>query len=120
MAVAQISILSKDEIELVHEKTLMILENPGIMVMSDRALDILEGGGARIDRKRQVASLPESLVKETVKRLPKEVKLCARNPKQDMLAPRDGPPYMATNGTAVYMAELGSGAQRPTLGKALT
>ncbi len=119
MAVAQISILSKDEIELVHEKTLMILENPGIMVRSARALDILEDGGARIDRRRQVASLPESLVKETVRRLPKEIKLCARNPKQDMLAPRDGPPYMATNGTAVYMTELGSGAKRTTLGKDL-
>ena len=45
MAVAQISILSKDEIELVHEKTLMILENTGIMVRSDRTLDILEDGG---------------------------------------------------------------------------
>ena len=119
MAVAQISILSKDEIELVHEKTLMILENPGIMVMSDSTLDILEEGGARIDRKRQVASLPESLIKETIRRLPREIKLCARNPKQDMAAPRDGPPYMATNGTAVYMTELDSGGKRTTLGKDL-
>lgn len=109
MAVAQISILSRDEIELVHEKTLMILENPGIKVRSARTLDILEEGGARVDKKRQVASLPENLIKETVRRLPREIRLSARNPRQEMVAPRDGPPYMATNGTAVYMTELDSG-----------
>jgi trimethylamine--corrinoid protein Co-methyltransferase len=119
MAVAQISILSKDEIELVHEKTLMILENTGIMVRSDSTLNILEEGGARVDRKRQVASLPESLINETVRRLPKETRLCARNPRQDMIAPRNGPPYMATNGTAIYMTELDSGVKRTTLGKDL-
>jgi trimethylamine--corrinoid protein Co-methyltransferase len=119
MAVAQISILSKDEIELIHQKTLMILEDPGIMVRSDPTLDILEEGGATVDRRRQVARLPESLIKETVRRLPKEIRLCARNPRQDMIAPRDGPPYMATNGTAIYMSELDSGARHTTLGKDL-
>jgi trimethylamine--corrinoid protein Co-methyltransferase len=119
MAVAQISILSKDEIELVHEKTLMILEDTGIMVRSDSTLNILEEGGAIVDRKRQVASLPESLIDETVRRLPKEMRLCARNPRQDMIAPRNGPPYMATNGTAIYMTELDSGVKRTTLGKDL-
>jgi trimethylamine---corrinoid protein Co-methyltransferase len=106
MAVAQISILSRDDIELVHEKTLEILENPGVKVESENALRILAEGGASIDRKNMRASIPESLVRETVKRLPKQFKLCARNPKQDMIAPKAGPPYMATNGTAVYVTDL--------------
>jgi trimethylamine--corrinoid protein Co-methyltransferase len=97
----------------------MILEDTGIMVRSDSTLSILEEGGARVDRKRQVASLPESLIDETVRRLPKEMRLCARNPRQDMIAPRNGPPYMATNGTAIYMTELDSGVKRTTLGKDL-
>ena len=119
MAVAQISILSKSDIELVHEKTLRILENPGVMVRSARALRVLESGGAEIDRKGMRASIPESLVKETLKKLPRTVNLCARNPKQDMLAPKTGPPYMATNGTAVYMTDLETGEKHTTLGKDL-
>lgn len=119
MAVALISILSTDEIESVHDKTLEILEDPGIMVRSDRVLNILEKAGARIDGKTQMASLPEDLVSETIRKLPKEIRLCARNPRQDMIAPRDGPPYMATNGTAVYMTDLGSGAKRATTRKDL-
>ena len=119
MAVAQISILSKSDIELVHEKTLSILENPGVRVHSERALKALENGGATIDRKAMRGSIPESLVKETLRKLPKTVDLCARNPKQDMRAPKVGPPYMATNGTAVYMTDLETGNKHTTLGENL-
>ncbi len=115
MAVAQISILSRDDMKLVHAKTLDILENPGVKVDSEAGLRILEDGGARVDRKSMRASIPESLVKETVKRLPKQVKLCARNPKQDMTAPKTGPPYTATNGTAVYVTDLETKMKRTSM-----
>lgn len=119
MAVAQISILSKDEIELVHENTLKILEETGIRVLSPRALAVLERGGARIDKKESRAWIPESLVIETLRKVPRTVTLCARDPKQDMTAPRTGPPFMATNGTSVYMTDLDTGARRATTGKDL-
>ena len=67
MGVAKITILSNDEIEAVHAKTLELLVDPGIRIRSERALKLLEDGGAAIDRKGMRASLPESLVKETVK-----------------------------------------------------
>ena len=119
MAVAQISILSKNEIELVHQKTLKILEETGVAVLSQHALAVLESGGAKIDRKSMRAWIPERLVEETVKRAPKRIKLCARNPKQDMPVPRAGPPYMATNGTAVHMPDIDTGKRRATTGKDL-
>jgi len=119
MAVVRVDLLSGDEIEAVHEKTLQILEDPGVAVHSPAALRVLEFGGARVDTKSMRARIPESLVKETLQRLPKTIRLGARNPKQGMVAPRIGPPYMATNGTAVYMTELGSEAKRTTTAKDL-
>jgi trimethylamine--corrinoid protein Co-methyltransferase len=119
MAVAQISVLSKEDIELVHEKTLWILEETGIAVLSKKALAILETGGARIDGKAMRTWIPESMVKETIRKLPKKITLAARNRSQDMTAPRAGPPFMATNGTAVYMTDLSTGARRATTGKDL-
>ncbi len=116
MAVAQIRILSEDDIEKVHEKTLEMLSNPGVAVHSERALKVLEGGGAKIDWKRMRASIPEGLVKETVKSLPRTMRLGARDPKQDMVFPREGPAYMATNGTAVYMTDLDTSERRTTTG----
>lgn len=116
MAVAQIRILSEDDVEKVHEKTLEMLANPGVAVHSSKALKVLESGGAKIDWKRMRASIPEDLVKETIGCLPKSMRFGARNPKQDMLFPRDGTPYMATNGTAVYMTDMATGEKRTTTG----
>lgn len=119
MAEAQIIVLSKDEMELVHSKTLEILLDPGVKVDSEKVLSILESGGADIDRRTMRASIPEALVKETIKRLPKQVRLCARNPAQDMTAPRAGPPYMATNGTAVYVTDSETDEKRTSTAKDL-
>lgn len=119
MAEAQISILSSKEIELLHEKTLEILMDPGVAVLSTKALAVLESGGAKVDTKAMRARIPESLVKETLKKLPKKVTLAARDPRRDMVAPRHGPPFMATNGTAVYMTDLESGEKRRTTSKDL-
>ncbi len=119
MALAQISVLSRDEIERVHEKTLDILLDPGVKVGSESVLRTLADGGARVDFERMRASISEDLVNETIKTIPKQVKLCARNPAQDMTAPRAGPPYMATNGTAVYVTDLDTGEKRTSTGKDL-
>ncbi len=119
MSIGQISILSAEEVELVHAETLRLLERPGILVQSDQALKALEGGGAKVDWRTKRASLPEGLVDETVRRMPKRITLCSRDGLHDMEAPRAGPPFMATNGTAVYMTDLATGERRPTMGKDL-
>jgi len=119
MAVAKISILSREDIELVHQESLSILERTGVSVLSDRALDVLEAGGAAVDRDAKRARLPEELVRETLRRIPKEITLCGRDPGRDMHAPRTGPPWMATNGTAVYMTDLATGERRATVGRDL-
>ena len=119
MAVAKITILSSDDMEAVHAKTLELLENPGVSVQSHRALRLLEEGGAAVDLKHMRASIPEGLVMETVRKLPKQVKRSSRNPKQDMVAPKADYPYMAMNGTAVYVADPDTGEKRTSRTKDL-
>ncbi len=119
MAGLALSILSGDEIEAVHAKTLEILRDPGVAVRSPAALRVLELGGATTNTKTMRASIPEGLVKETLRRLPATVRLAARNPRQDLVAPKVGAPYMACNGTSVYMTELGGTAKRTTAARDL-
>lgn len=119
MSVCQISILSEDDIEKVHENTLLILEETGVKVGSAKALDMLEHGGATVDRDIKTAYINEHMVNSAVKSMPKEIRLCARNPAQDMQTPRTGYPYMATNGTAVYTVDHNTGEKRMTMGKDL-
>jgi trimethylamine--corrinoid protein Co-methyltransferase len=119
MAEAQISILSSKEIESVHERTLDILMDPGVAVLSRKALTVLSSVGAQIDTKAMRARIPESTVKETIRKLPKTVTLAGRASAHDMVAPRCGPPFMATNGTAVYMTDIETGEKRRTTSKDL-
>jgi len=119
MSICQISILSEDDKDLVHENTLFILEETGIKVMSEKALEILEKGGASVDRDISTAYLPEYLINDAIKSMPKEITLAARNPEQDMKVPRKGYPYMATNGTAVYTRDIETGEKRMTMAKDL-
>jgi len=119
MARGQISVLSEEEIASVHEHTLALLKDPGVAVHSEAALDVLQKGGASVDRSRMRASLSEEMVDEVLSRVPRTVKLCGRTSKQDMATPRSGPPFMATNGTAVYVTDLRTGEKRQSLGKDL-
>lgn len=119
MASGQISILSREDIDLVHANTLAMLEKPGIKVDSEHALRLLADGGAETDPGSMRARIPESLVQETLRKIPRSIVLGARDPKRTMRAPRPGPPFMATNGTAVYMTDLDTGEKRPTQGKDL-
>ena len=119
MSTCQISILSEDDIEQIHDNTLYLLSETGIKVGSAKALDMLEHGGASVDRDIKTAYIEEHMVKDAVKSLPKEITLAARNPAQDMRAPRKEFPYMATNGTAVYTRDIDTGEKRMTMGKDL-
>lgn len=113
------SILTEDDIELVHENTVYILEETGVKVQSPKALDMLEHGGASIERETMTAYLTEHMVGEALKAMPKEINLAARDPEHDLPAPRNEFPYMATNGTAVYTRDLATGEKRTTTSKDL-
>lgn len=113
MSSARITVLSKADIEFVHQRTLWILKDPGILVGSPAALDLLKAHGASVQRESMRARLPERMVTEALERVPKRVTLASRDPKKDMVAPKkDGPPFMATNGTAVYVRDMESGGMR--------
>jgi trimethylamine--corrinoid protein Co-methyltransferase len=116
MSVCRLSVLSDEDIETVHDKTLEMLEETGVRVKSESTLEILERGGAIVDWDIMTAYLPEYMVDDAVKRLPKEISLCGRLPERDMRAPKLGPPFMATNGTAVYITDLETGEKRTSMG----
>ena len=85
MSKPKITLLSEGEIRNIHNATLEVLENTGIRVGGKRTLAILEEAGARVDYEESKVMIPGNLVEEALRRAPKTVKLCARNPKYDVL-----------------------------------
>ena len=58
MARLKTNLLSSEERALLHEQTLTVLEEVGTAVKVPEAFDLLEEGGATVDRESGVAWLP--------------------------------------------------------------
>ncbi|MDH4123514.1 MAG: trimethylamine methyltransferase family protein [Thermoplasmata archaeon] len=112
MAVARLKFLGKDEEEIIHEQSVKCLETIGVKVKSDKVLDMLEGLGADVDRKTQVAKISEEMVKEALSTVPKQMTLHARDPKHDMRIPVSSWPHTGTHGLATYVLDLRTGKKR--------
>ncbi len=82
-----LNILSEEEKLRIHADSLKILGEVGVKFMSDKALDILDRNGARVDRDSRVARMPEEMVQQALNTAPKSFVLGARNPEFDFALP---------------------------------
>jgi len=111
MSKPSINFLSQDELDAIHNASLEVLENAGIKVMSDKALDILKKAGAKVDYEANHATIPGDLVEEALKRAPKTITCAARNPKYDFVLNKQEP-HFCTGGTPPFMIDGETGERR--------
>lgn len=105
------SVLSKEDIEKIHQATLKVLEKTGFRITSQRCLKILEENGCNVDYKRQIAYFPPYLVEEAIRKTRKNFILCARNPKYDVVL--DGEHvYITTDGNGIMTIDMETGKRR--------
>ena len=119
MAVARLRLMDKDEENLIHDLSLKVLKDIGVLVRSQSVLKMLKEAGAEIDDKKMVAKISGDMVKEALSKAPKEILCAARDPEYDMKLPVQTWPYTATTGLAVYMKDLETGKTRGTTSKDL-
>jgi trimethylamine---corrinoid protein Co-methyltransferase len=107
-----LQILSADEVARIHEASLEVLADVGVMFHSQRALDVLEAHGATVDRDTTVARIPAAAVDEALATLPHSFTLGGRDPAFDL--PVDGRhAYMTSDGCATFVREA-DGSVRPS------
>ena len=93
MRLAKFKTLSDQDIAAVHEASLNILENCGILVHSRKVLEILEQGGAIVDFEKKSAKIPPKIVEECIAAAPSSITLYDRNGKS-ALELGDGTPTL--------------------------
>jgi trimethylamine--corrinoid protein Co-methyltransferase len=78
-------------------------------------MEIFEHAGAWVDAKEKRIRIPQSLVEESLKKVPKEIVFCGRNPENDILL-EDSRVYFGMGGTPVpYIRDIENGEmRRPT------
>ena len=97
-----------------HEATLDVIESVGVKFHSQRALDILEAGGALVDRESTVAKIPAAVVEKAMSTAPHDYVLGARNPEYDL--PLDGEHvYISSDGCGVFARDAKTGEVRSSV-----
>jgi len=77
-------ILSADQVEFIHESSLDVLEQLGMELLYDPALDLLARAGATVDRADKKVRFDRHMVTELVAKAPSEFRLSARNPERSI------------------------------------
>lgn len=114
----QTQVLSREEKQLIHDESIRILEEVGIRFPSERALDTLEKGGARVDRDRQIAYISREMVDAALKAAPKDITLAARNGRYDFRMPAAVTGYHL-DGCGMNIIDPETGRKRSTILKDL-
>jgi len=107
------SVLTRDEIALVHESSMRVLSEVGVKIESPSVLGLLKKAGAKIDAKKQTAFLDEKLVSQALKTAPKKVKICSRRG-VDYEIPTKGVQLVSPDGQPPAMFDIDSRKKRPS------
>jgi trimethylamine--corrinoid protein Co-methyltransferase len=79
------AVLTRHDIDRIHEHSLDLLERVGIDYKTPHALEILAQAGCPVDYDRTWASLPRDVVEWALSQAPRVVRLCARDPARDVV-----------------------------------
>lgn len=107
----KLEILSPEDVRLIHEATLNVIDQVGIRFPSQKAIDIWESHGARVDHKNMIVKVAPEIITNALECAPPIYPLAARTPDQDL--PLDGNHvYCGTDGCGVEVIDLFTGQRR--------
>ncbi|HEB33269.1 MAG TPA: hypothetical protein ENI15_20720 [Spirochaetes bacterium] len=109
----QTKVLSGDQIIDLHAATVEILEEIGIKVLHNDALEIMEGNGCIVDFDKKIVKVPEDVLMKFVEKAPSEIMLCGRDPKYDVKLDASDNVYVMGGAGALHVIDL-EGNYRPS------
>jgi trimethylamine--corrinoid protein Co-methyltransferase len=109
-----LEVVTPEQVEQLHEASMQILEQTGIMFMDAEALDLWEKAGARVDHGRQHVWIDRGLLLELVAKAPAQFIWRARNPAHDRII---GGNYVnfVPHGGVIFAQDLDNGRRPGTL-----
>ena len=105
------SYLTDDEVRYVHEASLEILEEVGLLVRNEKARRRFAEHGARVDHETEIVRIPSSVVERYRALVPPSLTLRGRDPARDVTFPRELP-VIATASSAPDIVDPVTGRAR--------
>jgi trimethylamine--corrinoid protein Co-methyltransferase len=104
-------LLSNGELESLKDYTLQLLEEVGVHMPSQRALELFSDHGASVDLDKKIVRIPPDLVKRAMSTAPRTFVLAGREERFDLLLDGNNS-YLSTDGCGVHVFDRQSGQQR--------
>jgi trimethylamine--corrinoid protein Co-methyltransferase len=112
MQLPRLEILSDGDISKIHEASLRVLSETGIVVGSEKALKLLAQAGARVDFQKRLVKIPPRLVEETLISLPSEITLYNTRSKQPAFTLDGASSHMVAGSDALFFLDFETGEHR--------
>lgn len=107
---------SQTEIERVHEASLEILENVGMLVRNKKALDIFAKNGCQVDMETEMVKFPRAVVEKARQTFVPTYTFTAQDPKFDIILPGNRP-VVVTGSSAPNIIDPKTGEERRATSK---
>ncbi|HUI87799.1 MAG TPA: trimethylamine methyltransferase family protein [Anaerolineales bacterium] len=105
------SLLTSEQVQRVHETSLEILENVGLLVRNDKARSIFSKHGCNVDTETLIVKFPRAVVEKYRTMLQPTFTFRGRDPKYDRTIPQDGP-LIITGSSAPNIIDPLTGQER--------
>lgn len=105
-------ILTQNEIEQIHDTSLRIMEEVGIIMPYEPAKEILKKAGAKIDG--DTVYFPRKLVEDQLKNVPSSFTMYARNPEKNVTLTTENTLYAGPN-CSPFVTDLDRGRRNGSL-----
>lgn len=104
-----LQVLSKQDIELIHEGALKVLERTGAKFLDERMRKILSENGCEVDESTFIVKFPRSLVEDCLGKCPKGFTIAGRDRKNTTKVGTGMPSQFSNFGTAVKFGTYENG-----------
>jgi len=105
-------VLSDNEIEQLHDRSLSLLATMGARVDSERARNILKKAGADVDRSANIVRYPRRFVEECLRLAPRDFTLGGRRPGWNFKI-NDNKCTLLPDGEAMHVIDGSTRERRP-------
>ena len=105
------ALLTQEQVERIHEASLEILADVGMLVRNQKARDIFLNHGALVDEGTQIVKLPAKIVDEFRAAFPRSFTFRGRDPDYDRTIPDDSP-LILTGSSAPNIIDPVTGYER--------
>ncbi|MCF8067560.1 MAG: trimethylamine methyltransferase family protein [Desulfobacterales bacterium] len=108
-----LQVLSKEECDKIHERTLYVLSHVGVKVDTAKGRAFLKKAGADVDENTHIVKISPDLVESSLKQVPRDLTLGARRSGAD-LKMNNGNCVLCMDGEASVIIDRKTGERRPS------